>query len=37
VHFHCAGPDQYAFIDGYGKEVLPRIRERNIQVVAAST
>ena len=37
VYFHCAGPDQYAFIEGYGKEVLPLIRERNRQVVAAST
>jgi hypothetical protein len=37
VYFHPAGPDQYAFIDGYGKEVLPLIRERNIQVVAASS
>ena len=25
--FHSAGPDQYEFIDGYGREVLPRIRE----------
>jgi hypothetical protein len=32
-----AGPVQYALIDGYGKEVLPRIRERNRQIVAAST
>ena len=31
-----AGPDQYAFIDGYGREVLPLIRERNRPVVAAS-
>jgi coenzyme F420-dependent glucose-6-phosphate dehydrogenase len=37
VCFHAAGPDQYAFIDSYGKEVLPRIRERNRQVIAART
>ncbi len=29
LSFHCAGPDQYEFIDGYGREVLPMIRERN--------
>jgi coenzyme F420-dependent glucose-6-phosphate dehydrogenase len=25
--YHCAGPDQKAFIEGYGRDVLPRIRE----------
>jgi coenzyme F420-dependent glucose-6-phosphate dehydrogenase len=25
--FHCAGPDQRAFLDGYGRDVLPRIRQ----------
>ena len=30
-----AGPDQYEFIDGYGNEVLPRIREGNRQVMTA--
>jgi coenzyme F420-dependent glucose-6-phosphate dehydrogenase len=24
--FHCAGPDQRAFIEGYGRDVLPRLR-----------
>ncbi len=24
--YHCAGPDQRAFIEAYGREVLPRIR-----------
>jgi coenzyme F420-dependent glucose-6-phosphate dehydrogenase len=27
--FHSAGPDQQAFIDGYGRDVLPRLRERS--------
>jgi coenzyme F420-dependent glucose-6-phosphate dehydrogenase len=35
VYFHSAGPDQYEFIDGYGRDVLPIIRERNRQYVAA--
>jgi coenzyme F420-dependent glucose-6-phosphate dehydrogenase len=26
--FHAAGPDQRAFIEGYGRDVLPRLRER---------
>jgi len=25
--FHCAGPDQRAFLEGYGRDVLPRIRQ----------
>ncbi|MDB5901234.1 MAG: family F420-dependent class oxidoreductase [Betaproteobacteria bacterium] len=25
--FHCAGPDQRAFLEGYGRDVLPRLRE----------
>jgi hypothetical protein len=25
--FHSAGPDQRAFLDGYGRDVLPRLRE----------
>jgi hypothetical protein len=25
--FHSAGPDQRAFLEGYGREVLPRLRE----------
>lgn len=28
VIFHSAGPDQRAFIEGYGKHVLPQLRER---------
>jgi len=27
--FHSAGPDQQAFIEGYGRDVLPRLRERS--------
>jgi coenzyme F420-dependent glucose-6-phosphate dehydrogenase len=27
LFFHSAGPDQRAFIDGYGRDVLPRIRQ----------
>ena len=27
--FHAAGPDQRAFIEGYGRDVLPRLRERS--------
>jgi coenzyme F420-dependent glucose-6-phosphate dehydrogenase len=27
LFFHSAGPDQRAFIEGYGREVLPRLRE----------
>lgn len=29
IYFHSAGPDQYEFIEGYGRDVLPIIRERN--------
>lgn len=25
--YHCAGPDQKKFIEGYGKDVLPKIRK----------
>jgi coenzyme F420-dependent glucose-6-phosphate dehydrogenase len=35
VFFHSAGPDQYEFIEGYGRDVLPIIRERNRQYVTA--
>jgi len=35
VYFHCAGPDQYEFIEGYGRNVLPLIREKNRQYVEA--
>ena len=27
--FHSAGPDQQAFIEGYGRDVLPKLRERS--------
>jgi coenzyme F420-dependent glucose-6-phosphate dehydrogenase len=27
--FHCAGPDQQAFIEGYGRDVLPKLRARS--------
>ncbi len=36
VYFHCAGPDQYGFIEGYGRDVLPAIRKRNLPQVAAT-
>jgi coenzyme F420-dependent glucose-6-phosphate dehydrogenase len=26
--FHAAGPDQHAFIEGYGRDVLPKLRKR---------
>jgi len=26
LFFHSAGPDQRAFIEGYGRDVLPRLR-----------
>lgn len=29
LYFHSAGPDQYEFIEGYGRDVLPIVRERN--------
>lgn len=35
LYFHCAGPDQRDFIVGYGKDVLPRIRQRQAQRVTA--
>jgi coenzyme F420-dependent glucose-6-phosphate dehydrogenase len=27
--FHCAGPDQQAFIEAYGRDVLPRLRQNS--------
>lgn len=27
ISFHTAGPDQRAFLEGYGRDVLPRLRE----------
>jgi coenzyme F420-dependent glucose-6-phosphate dehydrogenase len=27
LFFHCAGPDQRAFLEGYGRDVLPRLRQ----------
>jgi coenzyme F420-dependent glucose-6-phosphate dehydrogenase len=27
--FHSAGPDQQAFIEGYGRDVLPKLRQRS--------
>ncbi len=37
LFFHCAGPDQRAFLEGYGRDVLPRIRQaaQNLQVQPA--
>lgn len=29
LYFHSAGPEQYEFIEGYWRNVLPAIRERN--------
>ena len=26
IFLHCAGPDQRAFLEGYGRDVLPRLR-----------
>ncbi len=31
LYFHTAGPDQRAFLESYGREVLPRLRQRNQQ------
>lgn len=36
LYFHSAGPDQYEFIEGYGRDVLPIIRERNRTRAAAT-
>lgn len=27
LYFHCPGPDQRAFLEGYGRDVLPKLRE----------
>jgi coenzyme F420-dependent glucose-6-phosphate dehydrogenase len=27
--FHSAGPDQQAFIEGYGRDVLPKLRRQS--------
>lgn len=27
LYFHCPGPDQRAFLEGYGRDVLPRLRD----------
>ncbi|HMK46393.1 MAG TPA: TIGR03557 family F420-dependent LLM class oxidoreductase [Methanocella sp.] len=32
IQFHCGGPDQRAFLEGYGRDVLPRIRGRQAQM-----
>lgn len=29
LFFHSAGPDQHGFIEGYARDVLPKLRERN--------
>ena len=26
LYFHCPGPDQRAFLEGYGRDVLPKLR-----------
>ena len=28
LFFHSAGPDQRTFLQGYGKDVLPQLRQR---------
>jgi coenzyme F420-dependent glucose-6-phosphate dehydrogenase len=33
--FHSAGPDQRAFLEGYGRDVLPRLRARRLQAQSA--
>jgi coenzyme F420-dependent glucose-6-phosphate dehydrogenase len=35
LYFHSAGPDQRDFIVGYGKDVLPRIKQRQAQAIRA--
>jgi hypothetical protein len=35
--FHSAGPDQRAFLEGYGRDVLPRLREPSRLKSAASS
>lgn len=35
LYFHSAGPDQRDFLVGYGKDVLPRIRQQQAQTVTA--
>jgi coenzyme F420-dependent glucose-6-phosphate dehydrogenase len=34
LYFHTAGPDQRAFLDGYGRDVLPRIRQHSAIAVS---
>lgn len=29
IFYHCGGPDQNAFIQGYGRDVLPRLRRKH--------
>lgn len=36
LYFHSAGPNQIEFIEGYGRDVLPIIRERNHLRAAAT-
>jgi coenzyme F420-dependent glucose-6-phosphate dehydrogenase len=31
LFFHSAGPDQRAFLQGYGRDVLPRLRQAHQQ------
>ncbi len=35
VYFHSAGPDQRDFLVGYGRDVLPRIKQRQAQAIRA--
>ncbi len=35
LYFHSAGPDQRDFLVGYGRDVLPRIRQQQAQKVTA--
>jgi coenzyme F420-dependent glucose-6-phosphate dehydrogenase len=27
LYYHCAGPDQRSFLERYGREVLPKIKQ----------
>ncbi len=35
IYFHSAGPDQRDFLVGYGRDVLPKIKQRQAQAIRA--
>jgi coenzyme F420-dependent glucose-6-phosphate dehydrogenase len=37
IIFHCAGPDQRGFLESYGRDVLPRLREGTPKAQAGQT